>query len=358
MVSVYHKTLAIFILLTSALTACDVDMERVTATPNFITATLPPTSIPPPTQTPIPPTPMPTIPPVEGITTTQLNVRAEPSTASENLGTLAPFEKVQVTARDASGTWIQIVYTNSSTGIGWVRAEYVRVDESAQIPVLGAAAGDGTGRSGLVIQKINIRSGPGASYETLGILNPNDVVFITGRDPGGAWIQIEFAAAADGKGWAALEFLQVDNLDSIPVIEDAAQTETQTDPEPQSGAPLTAAQDGDSMGSPLAKVLLSPSGARAFQISGEVSAPEGDAEDWVEFTSESGSIAIRVSCTGVAPRVELWNNGTPVDSFSLACGGRQLLKLSPNISYHLRVFAPGSNEAFYTKYVLSVEALR
>ena len=66
------------------------------------------------------------------------------------------------------------------------------------------------------------------TYDSLGVLSPNDVVFITGKDPSGAWMQIEFANAPDGKGWVASEFLKVDNLDSLPVIGNVEQAVSPT----------------------------------------------------------------------------------------------------------------------------------
>ena len=356
-----YKNCTLLIFLVIVTTGCDVELDNqntFTATPGFVTATLPAAPILLPSQTPLPPTPIPTITLVEGTTTTQVNVRAETSTASENLGMIAQFSTVQVIGKDASGSWYQIIYTDSR--IGWVRAEYVQVNASAQIPVIKSGTGNGSGLSGLVTQKINVRNGPGTTYDTLGILNPNDVVFMTGKSPSGAWIQIEYANAPDGKGWAASEFLKIDNADSLPVIGD-------TEPSPQAPTDivltpavkiLPAMQDGDSMAAPLAKVTIAPRSARAFQVDGDVSAPEGDAEDWVEFNSSSEAVVIQVLCSSNVLQVELWNNGASVDDFLLTCGEERVLSIASNSAYILRLFNPASNEFRYTKYTLSVEAFR
>jgi uncharacterized protein YraI len=361
-VPVHHKSPVLFVVLMIAVTGCVMDVESEdtgTVIPNFVTATLPPTSVPLPTQTPVPPTHIPTVTPVEGTTITQVNVRAEPSTAGDNLGTLAQFSKVQVIGKDTSTSWFQVIYADSPTGVGWVRAEYVQVDDSAEIPVIDSVAGDGSRASGLVIQRMNIRDGPGTRYETLGVLNPNDRVFATGRDASGAWIQIEFADAPGRKGWVSSEFLQLEGIDSLPMIGDTGQTETQPDAAPtQTKTPLPAAQDGDSMESPLAAVLLSPSGARGFQMNGDVSAPDGDTEDWVEFTSARETVTIQVTCTGNALQVEVWNNGQPLDDFSLTCGEKGSLKITPNTSYLLRLFGSNTDELRYTNYVLRVDVVR
>jgi uncharacterized protein YraI len=364
---VYHRNIFLFIVTITLCASCGVNIggESIfTATPDFVTAVLPPTRIPPAptgrfaTQTSIPPTAVPTIPPIEGTTTTQVNVRAEPSTASESLDMIGAFVKVQVIGKDASGSWYQIIYAGSETGNGWIRAEYVQVNVTAEIPLVGTSAGSGSAVSGLVIQKINIRNGPGTEYELLGVLNPNDVVFITGKDPSGAWMQIEFASAPKGTGWVASEFLQVSDPDSLPVIGDVVEIGT------PASIPLTptisqspARQDGDSMLSPFAVVIFSPSGARTLQVKGDVSAPDGDTEDWVQLTSFTASILAKVECSNSALRVELWNNGHSADDFALACGERRVIKIESTESYFFRIQASSSNNSQYIQYSLKVSAV-
>ncbi len=309
----------LLVLSVAVLTGCEVNFsaENVTSTPVFITATLPATAIPLPTQTLLPPTAVPTIPPIDGTTTTQVNVRAETSTASDNLGTIAQFSPVQIIGRDASTSWYQIIYASAPNGSGWIRAEYVQVNVAAEIPVIESVSGGGVGVSGLVIQKINVRSGPGTTFDTLGELNPNDVVFISGRDESGAWMQIEFANSADGKGWAALEFLKVENVDSLPVIETASPTSDAAENmnTPQANGFSSAMPDGDSMEAPLANINFSPLGTRTVQIEGSVSSLSGDIEDWVQFTSYTNRIAIHLFCSGETLQVELISNGEVSEIF-------------------------------------------
>ena len=343
------------------LTGCGVNFaaENATSTPVFITATLPATIIPLPTQTLLPPTPPPTIPPIDGTTTTQVNVRAETSTASDALGTISQFSKVQIIGRDTSGSWYQIVYAGAPNGTGWIRAEYVQVNAEAEIPVIEAVSGSGAEVSGLVIQKINVRGGPGTTYQTLGELNPNDVVFISGKDESGAWIQIEFANSADGKGWAALEFLKVENVDSLPVIGSASPTtEVAERVTPQANGSSSAMPDGDSQEAPLANINFSPLGARMAQISGSLSALQGDTEDWVQFRSYAQNIAIHLVCLDTALRVELISNGEVADSFLFACMENRLLDITANQINFLRLSEADTSKAGQTNYILVMESIQ
>ncbi|NOH03268.1 MAG: SH3 domain-containing protein [Chloroflexi bacterium] len=324
--------------------------------PEFITATLPPTTVLLPTPTSPPPTPAPTLPPVEGTTNTQVNVRAETNTASESFGVIPPFTKVQITGKESTGTWYQILYADSPTGTGWVRAEYIQAAK-AEIQVRELEAGFGSGVDALVVSGINVRSGPGTEYESLGVLIPKDVVLATGRDASGAWVQIRFSKSPDGTGWAAVEFLQVEDLESLPVVGEPAEAAEATPAMTESaGALPTAPADGDSTDAPLARGELSPAGSRAMQVQGEVSAPEGDHEDWIAFSSSTAGVSIQVSCEADALRVELHQAGSVTESFILPCGSGRALKIQPNEVYTLRLSAAAADEPQFIAYQLKIEA--
>jgi uncharacterized protein YraI len=338
-----------------------------TAAAGFVTSTLPPTKIPPATHTPLPATPSgiaaagidtPIISFVEGTTTTQLNVRAETSTASKSLGTISQFSKVQIIGRDASGSWYQIFYAGSESGNGWVRAEYVQVNAGAEIPLIGSLTGSGAGVSGLVILKINIRKGPGIQYESLGVLNPKDVVFITGKAADGEWVQIEFSSAEDGRGWAAVKYLEIEGLESVPIIDS---DETPAVTPNLTPAPATvvspAPEDGDSMQSPAVVVVFSASGVKALQVAGEISSPQGDAEDWAQFISYTTAVSVEVNCSGGVIRMESWSAGQLVENLSLACGGSLIIKTSPGQPYLLRLQAGISGGPFLVSYTLKVSVI-
>jgi uncharacterized protein YraI len=365
---VHPKNIFVFIAIIILCSGCDgfADEITFTATPDFFTATLPSTLTPQATQTSTQPAPVPVVAeeanasPVEGMTTTQLNVRAGPSTASASLGMIGQFVKVQIIGKDASGSWYQIIYADAEAGKGWVRAEFVQVNAPAEIRLVETTSSSGAAVSGLVIQKINVRDGPSTEYELIGVLNSNDVIFITGKDPGGAWLQIEFASAPDGMGWVTAEFLQTGNIEAVPIIGDAivdAATPTLAAGSPIAGA-ASAMQDGDSMQAPLAVTVFSPTGSRALQVSGNVSAPDGDVEDWVQFKTYGKVIEIEVTCSGNALHVELWQNEKPVDGFSPACGDKSFVTVASNSNYFLRISESNMNEYGYTNYILNLEIIR
>jgi hypothetical protein len=148
------------------------------------------------------------------------------------------------------------------------------------------------------------------------------------------------------------EFLQVADIESVPQIGAVEETPTPMVEIPTITAAKTAAQDGDSMQSPLAVTVFSPMGSRALQIQGDISTPDGDVEDWIQFTSQGNIVSIQATCTDAPLRVELWNDGKTVDDFS--CGEAVLADVVPGDSYFLRLIQTGTG---YTSYVLNLEGI-
>lgn len=274
--------------------------NAATATLYLITATLPPTLTPHPTEIPRPPTLVPTITPVAGTTTTQVNVRTQPSASSENLGTLGIFTKVQIIGKDPSGSWYQIIYAEGAEGKGWVTATYVQVEDGDEIPVVGAAADSGSGSGG---------------------------------------------------------------SEASPTVETGAPTSFLPTLAPTL---IAAPADGDSSQSPAVSVRFSPSTAQSFNYTSDVSAPEGDEEDWVQFTTygrvgEATMVSVMIDCTGNSTlNVELWQNGVQLQAWEeVTCDQRSrlLLSLFAGSPYNLRLLAGSRNSGLnYVRYTLIVQA--
>ncbi len=321
----------------------------VSGTPTLfiITSTLPALPITQATETLLPPAPIliPTNVPIEGVTNTQLNVRAQPSTASQTLGVIEVNSKVEVIGKEPSGTWYQIVYTLGLEGKGWVTGAYVQVNDSALIPLVAFAPASGVGGSGLVIQQINVRTGPATSFDSLGILNVNDVVKLIGRNDTGSWLQVEFAAAPDGKGWITTTYIKAQGFDNLPVVSDSGiliGTATPAGIAPTAVAAMRAIlDDGDSQLSPAVSAVFSPSGNRSLIYTSDLSAPEGDKEDWAAFTPYTNSISLKMSCIGSGnAKLNLMR-----DEFSIveiSCAGNEAVKVESGLLYMVKISMDGT----------------
>lgn len=357
----------VFLAFTLISTGCGAEI-RTEATPSqapiIITATFPVTITPQPSKAPSQSPPQPTVALVEGMTSTQVNVRAEPSTASNVLGIIPPNTKVEITGKDPGENWWQINYPQGVDGKGWVTAQYVTTGSTPDIPIMGGgeAAANG-GNTAVIQQQLHVRSGPGTSFNSLGTLNPQDVINLTGKDPNGAWLQIEFASGPEGKGWVNAAFVRAQGVDlsGLPIItEDGLIVGTGTPtsiPSTPTPTVIPAWEDNDSANNPVTRVIFEPAGTQTLIYNGDLSAPQGDAEDWIAFKPYSSSVFVRLECEGSGSlNIEVTENRMPVSS-EITCGGRIrefVVKTDADYLIHLQVIST-ANQLQYSNYTLTIK---
>lgn len=344
------------------------------------------TPIPIPTPSSIPPTPQPTTLPltrtaspqiaigtptqllIEGTLSSKVNVRSGPAITYSSVGQLDAGQKVQILYLDNTRTWIQILYPPAPHGIGWVAAQYITIPIGTQVPLITTPTP--AGPTGSVVQRLNVRSGPGMSFTAFGMLDPDTVVSLTGKDKTASWFQINYPAGPGGHGWVTAQYIQTAASADLPVLDDYGNIVTPGAPGTLSTADLTptptigpAYADGDTSANPVVRIVLSANGSNKFIYSDQVSAPQGDAEDWVEFTpySSLGSISrltLSLTCTGNSTLgVELWQNGASISGWgSLGCGDlAKSILLTPGQVYQLRLFPTAGTGLQFVAYTLTVQ---
>ena len=362
-VSIKRSTIA-FILLAVLSTGCDIQVREAapTAIPVLITATLPATPTQVPSETLLPPPPPPTIAPVKGVTSTQINVRVEPSTAANVLGMIPANTEVEITGKDPGENWWQINYPQGPDGKGWVTAQYVTTATRPEVPTIGGGqAGPQSGNVAVVQQQLNVRSGPGTGFNSLGTLNPQDVVKLTGKDSNGAWLQIDFQAGPEGKGWVHAAFVQAQGVENLPIITETGLVVGTGTPTiiPLTATPtvVPAWADHDSPTTPIVSVIFEPTGTRSLIYNGDVSAPQGDSEDWIAFKPDGPFVFMSLACHGSdSIKIDMAENALPL-STSIRCGD-QLKKTSvnPGSNYLVHVQATSSAGGLeYTSYILTIK---
>ncbi len=286
------------------------------------------------------------------------------------LGIIAAATRVHILGKDSSGNWYQILYSQSGTGKGWVTSEYIVVTNKDAIPVISASipgsaqnGTEATGPTGTIIEQVNVRDGPSTDSKALGLLQKNDVVTLTGKVADASWLQIQYTAGPEGKGWVTAAYVQAGGLDNLPIIGQSGEvvgTGTAISSPPTiTPMPVAAMQDNDSALAPGASAAFSPSDARSLIYSSDVSAPDGDLEDWIEFTPYGSNVMASLLCSGNGKlETELLANGTVLQNWAgLACGENKQWRLSAGQSYLMHISAvPNNSTLEYIRYTLSVES--
>lgn len=382
----FHVLPLIVLLLLSACSA-SIEQTEDNSTPTlppltFSTATLPPTFTPQVTFTPAPPTAIPTSAPVSGLTSTQVNVRSGPDAGRDSLGLLPAGSQIEVIGRNADGQWLVIIFSQSPTGQGWVTAQFVELAEEKEIEDLTvieaalpaepaqpagqpeAQASPTPGeqkRTAKTTSQINARSGPASAFDSLGLLDANMTVVMTGRNQINTWVQIEYPADSGERAWVAAAYLSYEGfLDSLPAFDNEgkpilpAETggiATALPTTAAGGSYQPAVEDLDSADNPAVRLSFSPSGTRSIIYASDVSSPTGDNADWLEFTvntpqsNQAAILYLELDCTGNGSiTAELRQNGLLVSEFpGLICGQYDVaFKALSGVPYLLQLKADGS----------------
>ena len=311
--------------------------------------------------------------PLSGLTLWQVNVRSGPGIYYTLLGQINQNLPVQVIGVDVSLEWFAIIYTSGPEGLGWVTSEYVQATGTEKLPIIGQVIlPNGTpAPQAKLTQRLNVRSGPGTHYDTLGILPVNTIVLLTGRNESGSWLQIDFPTAAAGKGWIIAGYVNAQDILSLPAL-DPSGTPLSDIPTNQATMliPTTtptiapAYQDEDSATKPGTSQVFSPLGIRNFSYSSDLSTPEGDLVDWIEIRlnmPQSGtqvSLYTSLKCVGNGSlQIQLWQENQQLTNWgNLTCGDtNKLLKFIDGSDFLFRLSINSASDFHYVFYTFRMD---
>ncbi len=233
---------------------------------------------------------------------------------------------------------------------------------------------------GQTTAQVNIRSAPSEGGEQVGMIEIFAKVEIIGTDPSANWWLILFPESPQGRGWVAKEFVQVADSTEVPVITTESTNASQasiTEASSNAGDAVptseptsvlaTAPEDGDSAQNPAINLTLSEISISYFEHSSELSAPEGDGDDWVQFSlsGDAGQekiVSVIVDCSGSGKlNLELVQNGVILESWEELDFARHQFQLYLYVGapYSLH-FSPDSNGTVpkYISYKLSVQLMK
>ena len=175
-----------------------------------------------------------------------VNVRSGPGTEHRLIGRMVAGQSAPILGRSLDGAWLNIRMPKSER-LGWVNAEIVTIvdappatptatpasDEGISPPptiaVIGTAgqkttpaptAGQANGGPRVTVPRgdfVNLRSGPGTSFRTVGMLSQLQSAEITGRSADGSWLQVRTSRGA--LAWLAAQYVRITgSLNGVPVV--------------------------------------------------------------------------------------------------------------------------------------------
>jgi len=146
---------------------------------------------------------------------------------------LAQNQAVTLEGRTADGSWLQVRLPDDR--LGWVSSAFMTVNLAiADLPVaeptapaivtLPLATSTAPGVGGLALGTVvdasylNVRTGPGLNFASIGMLPLGTSLVLEGRDANGLWLQVRLAD--NSLGWVSSAFME-SNLDitNLPVTD-------------------------------------------------------------------------------------------------------------------------------------------
>lgn len=159
---------------------------------------------------------------------TNINIRSGPGTGYDILGKFEVGQIAVVVGISTDGKWWYIDVPSPDISRGWVSTAYVKAENTANVPSVGA---DGAPVGKLPTPEItsktpsltayvnlNIRSGPGVSFDVIGVLEKQTRVEVLGVNDDGLWWAIKFPEGADGRGWVSGQYVVTSNVDNVPIL--------------------------------------------------------------------------------------------------------------------------------------------
>ncbi len=160
-------------------------------------------------------------------------LRSGPAVEFPVFGVAPTGSRAEVLGESQDGQWwaVRLPVSLASDGTGWVFKAFtfasnlpanVRVIPTPDLPRNITPAAPASGAPSLITREpLNVRSGPGNAYPSLGRVAIGTVLAVVGVSPDREHyvVNIPTEIAASGQGWVAARFVRAENVSNVPVIQ-------------------------------------------------------------------------------------------------------------------------------------------
>lgn len=188
---------------------------------------IPPPLIPPLVNFPVPPANAPQVSMREAAT-----LRSGPTLEFPVYGVAPTGSQAEVLGQSEDGEWwaVRMPTNIAENGTGWVPKLYTAPRNVTSPPVVKTPdlpkninpAAPASGAPSLVTRDVlNVRTGPGSAYPSLGTVNIGTVLAVIGVSPNGEHyvINVPTEINKSGQGWIQARFVRADNASNVPVVQ-------------------------------------------------------------------------------------------------------------------------------------------
>jgi hypothetical protein len=112
-----------------------------------------------------------------------------------------------------------IVWGLTLSVAGSVNAKEISQQPTVSIPTVTGTPEGPVIRVNADNDQINVRSGPGTDYETIGVMIAGQIAAAYGRSAGGSWIQVAYPGVEGAIGWVYSPLVTILRGSSLPILE-------------------------------------------------------------------------------------------------------------------------------------------
>ncbi|MFN8458970.1 MAG: PKD domain-containing protein [Anaerolineae bacterium] len=185
---------------------------------------------------------------------------------------------------------------------------------------------------------LNVRSGPGINYPTLGMLQSGQTATVTGLSPDNGWWQIKFSGAPHAYGWVSARYVTADNVSNVPVVQAPPVPAT-----PVAAITPTPVPTPTPLPAPVPVIVQPPSSKPAPKADFDADPRSGNGSLRVKFDNDS---------TGKYDRCE-WDFGDGHKSHD--CGNpHHTYQEAGQYTVRLKLWGPGGSDSKKREHYLTV----
>ena len=147
-------------------------------------------------------------------------------------GTVNSGARAAIVGRNQDRSWWQVSVAPSvaSDGVAWVYSAYLTTQNASDVKAVSAppvpnnvtpTAPGSNAPAAIALEPINVRTGPGNAYRSLGTIPIGTIMAVIGRSPDAqSWVvRVPPNVASNGQGWVPVRFTSSTNTGSVPVIQ-------------------------------------------------------------------------------------------------------------------------------------------